>query len=481
MNRTTLNLTMRGALTAALGGLLIVGSAGMPAQADEALPSDTTMSITLDHTKVYPGAPVVLTAIVDAATNPDGKTVRVDVNGRSRSSVVAGSQASVTLPTLPIGTHNVEAHLLAEGQSEDVATARTVVTVVSGRRVTLGINAGGNASFASGEQFWLRGQVRSTSNRPLARQKVTLYSYGGSHRSVLAQLTSDLNGRISYAIRPSATTQFRATSGSLVSPKIKATRTTKARTLAQRAVELGSILGAPKSGEVATGSAIYRRYARGMLVQTGARTWLVRGEIQKEYARRNSVTGVLGVPASDERCGLKEGACLQRFQHGAAYTNVHAKDRTTSAIAPGAYADLVVTALSQVGYREPRPRKSKYSKWIHRTGIADAWCGYFVSWVSVASGHGSAVVKSKSFDGMLAAERKRGRMTHTPGIGRLAYLGYFQTGVASHVGIVVKFTAKDVWTVEGNVSAGGGMNHPRGVHIVKRHRTKVVFYAKPRW
>ena len=476
-----MNRTMRGALTTAVGGLLIVGSASMSAQADEISLSDTTMSVTLDHTRVYPGTTVVLTATVDPATNPDGGTIRVDVNGKSRSSVVAGSRASVTLPALPIGTHNVKAHLRAEGQSEDAASARTVVTVVSARRVALGINAGRNASFASGEKFWLRGQVRSTSNRPLARQKVTLYSYVGSHRSVLAQLMSDVNGRISYAMRPSATTQFRATSGSLVSPLITATRTTTPRTLAQRALELGSILGAPQTEEVATGATTYRRYARGMLVQTRSRTWLVRGEIQKEYVRRNAVLGDLGVPASDERCGLMEDACLQRFKHGAAYTNVHAKDRTTSAIAPGAYAELVATALSQLGYREPHPRKSKYSKWIHRTGIADAWCGYFASWVSVASGHGSAVVKSKSFAGMLAAERKRGRMTHTPIVGRLAYLGYFKSGAASHVGIVVKFTAKHVWTIEGNVSASGGMKHPRGVHFAKHNRAKVVFYAKPRW
>ena len=150
------------------------------------------------------------------------------------------------------------------------------------------MNAGGNALFADGEQFWLRAQVRSAANRPLARQKVTLYSYVGSHRLLLAQLTSDVNGRISLAVRTAA-----------------------ARTLEQRAVELGSIIGAPTAGKV--------------------------------------VTGGLGVPTSNERCGLKEGACLQRFQ---------------------------------------------------RTGIADAWCGYFVSWVSVASGHGSAVVKSKSCDGM---------------------------------------------------------------------------------
>ena len=427
MNRTTLNRVMRGALTAALGGLLIVGGAGMPAQADEATASDTTLSITLDHAKVHRGTSVVATVIVETATNPDGGTMRVDVNDRSRSSVVAGSRASITLP---IGTHNVVAHLRAEGQSEGVATARTVVTVVSAARVTLGMNAGGNALFADGEQFWLRAQVRSAANRPLARQKVTLYSYVGSHRLLLARLTSDVNGRISLAVRTAATTQFKATSGSLASPMIRATRTAAARTLEQRAVELGSIIGAPTAGKVVTGATTYRRYTRGMLVQTRLRTWLVRGEILKEYARRNVVTGGLGVPTSDERCGLKEGACLQRFQ---------------------------------------------------RTGIADAWCGYFVSWVSVASGHGSAVVKSKSCDGMLSAERKRGRMTHTPGIGRLTYLGYFQTGVASHVGIVVKFTAEDVWTVEGNVSAGGGMNHPRGVHKVKRHRTKVVCYAKPRW
>lgn len=171
MKRTALSRAMRATLTAAVGSLLIVGSAGLPAQADEISPSATTMSVTLDHARVYPGVPVVLTAMVDPAANADGGTVRVDVKGKSRSSVVAGSRASVTLPALPIGTHNVVAHLRAEGQSEDVATARTVVTVISARRVTLGVNSGRNAVFASGEKFWLRGQVLSASNRPLARQR----------------------------------------------------------------------------------------------------------------------------------------------------------------------------------------------------------------------------------------------------------------------------------------------------------------------
>lgn len=349
-------------------------------------------------------------------------------------------------------------------------------------RVTLSINsAGKDAVYAGGEKLWVRGQVRDKANKPVPHEKVTLYSYVGGKRKTLAHPTSNANGTFTYSGRPAKTMQFRATYGDLVSPKVTAKRITQARTLGAREKELEFLLGAAKQAPQAFGSGIYRKYAHGTLVQTGSRTWLVRGEILTEYLRRDGVKGKLGVPQADEKCRLMEGACLQRFSKGTVYTNKHAKDRTTSAVATGPAADLVATALSQVGYREPSPRKSKYNKWIHRTGVSDAWCGYFAAWVSVASGHGSAVVKAKTFAGMVSAEKKRHRLKKSPAIGRLAYIDYFRNGKPTHVGIVYKFSSKHIWTIEGNVSAGGGSQQPRGVHKVMRSRSRVVTYASPRW
>ena len=360
-------------------------------------------------------------------------------------------------------------------------TKRPTAQAVNRRRITIGINAKANGVFVRGEKFWVRGRVYSAANRPVGHKKLTLYAYVGARIKKLAVVRTKANGTYAYAVRPTYTTGFKALIGTLKSPKVKAVRTTAPRTLAQRASELGFALGAPAAGAVTRGTYTYRRYTHGMLVQTGTRTWLVRGDFRSEYLKVGGTPGRLGVPSVDEMCGLKEGACIQRFAGGAIYRNARAKDRVTHAFGARNYANLAATALSQVGYREPSPRKSKYSKWMKRTGPADAWCGYFASWVSAASGHGTAVVKAKSYASMVRAERKRGRTTKQPAIGRLAYTGYFRKGVASHVGIVVKYDATHVWTVEGNVSSGGGMKHPRGVHVVKRTRSWVVFYANPRF
>ncbi len=52
---------------------------------------------------------------------------------------------------------------------------------------------------------------------------------------------------------------------------------------------------------------------------------------------------------------------------------------------------------------------------------------------------------------------------------------------ATHIGIVYKYDRRYSWSIEGNVSAGGRSANPRGVHLVKRKRSSVVFYANPRF
>lgn len=503
-----MNRTARAGLVAILAGVLVFSGVGMPAQADEPTPTEapettppatpepeskdaaglaaapvdnSAMTISLNHTKAFPGTPVVLTASFDPTTDADGGSVRVVASGKTKSSTVADHKAKVTLPALSIGKHKVTAYYRAEGATADSATKQTTVTITSARRVTIGINGGKNAAFARGEKFWVRGQVRSTYNKPVGRQKVTIYAYSGSKRKTLATVTSNASGTYFYSVRPGTTTRFRARRATLVSPQVKAQATTSVRTLEAREKELAFMLGKPNGWPVTTNSVTYRKYAHGTLIRAGSRTWLVRGEILKEYLRRDGVKGKLGAPRYDERCHLKEGACLQRFAHGSIYTNSHAKDRTTSVIAPGPNADLVATALSQVGYLEPSYRHSKYNKWMRRTGRGDAWCGYFAAWSSVASGHGSAVIKAKTFAGMVKAEKKRGRLTSKPAVGRLAYIDYSYKGRPTHVGIVLKYTGSYVWLVEGNVSAGGHGKQPRGVYIVKRKRSQIVKYANPRW
>lgn len=163
-----MNRTVQAAVVLVLGGMLAIGGVGVPAHAEEATPTDpaatasqvpepkagarsgaavepaaaTTMSITLDHAKVYPRDPAALTANIDAPTNPDGGSVLIVVNGLTRSAVVADNRARISLPPLPIGSYVIRAGFRAAGETQDSATASATITVISGRRATIGIKFG---------------------------------------------------------------------------------------------------------------------------------------------------------------------------------------------------------------------------------------------------------------------------------------------------------------------------------------------------
>nr|WP_284327075.1 S-layer homology domain-containing protein [Demequina litorisediminis] len=58
-------------------------------------------------------------------------------------------------------------------------------------------------------------------------------------------------------------------------------------------------------------------------------------------------------------------------------------------------SEILATARSQVGYREPSFRNNKYNDWI---GGSSAWCSVYVSWVFEAAGYPGYVPKEKYFD-----------------------------------------------------------------------------------
>lgn len=353
----------------------------------------------------------------------------------------------------------------------------------AGRWVTIQINSGVDTRVLTRENYWLRGRVLTTKGKPQANAKVRIFRYTKKGRTRVKTVRTAANGWYSWSPPKPRNGTYRAVVSKVrQSPKITVRKVTGSRSLASREKSLRFLLGKPKGPVKRAKGLAWRDYAKGTLVKKAKRTWLVRGKPMKQMRKRGGPTGVLGPPTRDVRCGLPEGACLQQFRTGAVYTNKKAKKKVTWASAPkrGA-ADLVAVAKSQVGYREPKPRHSKYNRWIGRTGARDPWCGFFVSWLAHAAGKPKAVPKAKSFPALVSAERKRGRTTSKPRVGRLAYIGYFVKGTPSHVGIVSKVEGDHVWTIEGNVSAGGGMMHPRGVHVVKRHRSNVVFYADPRY
>lgn len=390
---------------------------------------------------------------------------------------VASSEPSTAAPAAP-------ARRMTASRAPAAASAPSVNTPAkSGRWVSIRINSGADTRVLTRENFWLRGRVLTTSGKPHARTKVRIYRDTSKGRVKVATVRTSANGWYSWMPRVPKSGKYRAiVSATRYSPKITVKRAYGNRSLASREKAMSFLLGAPRGGVQRANGLIWRDYSRATLIQRGNRTWVVRTHALKQMRAHGGAAGRLGAPTGDLRCGLPEGACLQQFRTGAVYVNKKAKKTVTSAVASkfGA-ADLVAAAKSQVGYREKSPRKSKYNKWIGRTGPRDPWCGYFVSWLAHAAGKPGSVIKAKSFPALLKAERKRGRTSKTPRVGRLAYIGYFAKGTPSHVGIVVKAQGDHVWMVEGNVDAGGGSKHPRGVHVIKRHKSAVVFYADPKY
>lgn len=349
--------------------------------------------------------------------------------------------------------------------------------------VSLRLNSGNEPRVFTRENFWLRGRVFTTKGKPQANVAVRIYRDTKKGRTTVATVRTAKDGSYIWSPTNRRAGTYRAVATKVrYSPKVTVKVQTGRRTLASREKSLSFLLGGKKGALKRSGKVTWQEYGKAILIQYGTRTWVVRGAAVGRVRAHGGPAGSLGAPTGDVRCGLPERGCLQQFRTGAVYVNSKAKHKVTSAVAPklGA-ADLVAVAKSQVGYRESAPRKSKYNKWIGRTGPYDPWCGFFTSWLAYAAGKPGSVIKAKSYPALLKAERKRGRTTNTARVGRLAYIGYFRKGSPTHVGIVQKVSGSHVWVIEGNVSAGGGTKHPRGVHLVKRPKSDVVFYADPRY
>ncbi|MCW2747340.1 MAG: domain containing protein [Nocardioidaceae bacterium] len=365
-------------------------------------------------------------------------------------------------------------------QAADTAPAGTYFTVKLNND-----SQGDSARFRKNERVWFRGHLYDGAGRPLAKKTVVIQAdTGAGFRKILTVVTTK-SGSFIIDKRPSTTIRFRAKFADVKSAKLTATLSSQTRTLESRAAALAFKLGARVSDISASsfkGKTVRQAtFENGMLVTTGGSTWVVDGRIKTAYVKAGGPSGNLGGPIAEYTCRLYEGGCIQRFQNGVIYVNRHAKKTSVVVQGTGKAMMIVAAAQSQVGYREPSYRHSKYNVWMHRTGRYDAWCGYFLAWSSRVSGNGNAVIKAKTFAGMVAAEKRRGRLSSSPEVGKLAYIDYFRNKRSTHVGIVVKHQGAHIWTIEGNVSAGGGSGYPRGVRLVKRKESQVRFYAWPRF
>lgn len=361
-----------------------------------------------------------------------------------------------------------------------VAVSQSSANAAS-RKITLSMNSGTETRFVRGENVWLRGKATAASGRAYKNMLVKVYRYNSRNKAVQIGTTrTSGSGVYTFSMRPSSTAKYRVKIGDVRSRVLRLTQV-GSHTLAQRQASLRFILGSPRSNVASSGNLRWRIYQNGVLVQAANRTWVVRGRAATEYRRNGGPTGKLGYPAADARCGLVEGACLQKFRTGAIYTNGKARDKTVAVSSSNRdRAGIAAVALSQRGYKEPSFRKSKYNRWMGRTDSGAAWCAFFTAWTSYAAGEGEAIVKRSSFPATWKAEQKRKRLRSSPAVGRVAYIAV-GGGTPHHAGIVIRYDSKYVWLMEGNVDSAGRSSHPRGVHYIKRVRANVKAYADPRF
>jgi hypothetical protein len=345
--------------------------------------------------------------------------------------------------------------------------------------VSIMLNAGQDRAFGTGETIWVRGRVVDSRNRAVKATKVKIRRYVGTHSSTAATTRTNSLGWYSYETRAVGAVTYRAYASSARYSIKSSFRPADGRTLAVRARSLSFGLGAARGSEVVADGLRWRSYASGTLVQVGTKTWFVRGHILDAWDQSGGVSGTLGVPAIDRRCGLPERACIQKFVAGTAYDNPQSSSGVTTAVRSAAAVDptLAAVALSQAGHVVV---DNKYLRWSRPDGSKVPWCGIFLSWLAYAAGEPSAVPASKDYAGLIAAVRSHSVLSAEPAVGRLAFISNVLPGQATHAGIVVGVSAGRVSMVEANVASDGGPGLPRGVfRTVHVNPEDVIFYADP--
>lgn len=351
----------------------------------------------------------------------------------------------------------------------------------SGAAVSLRINQG---DVRGSETLLVQGRALVDGKAP-GRVRIALVARkpGGRFTRVRVTRTGPA-GRYSIQHRRAATTQYRARlerpNGSLIASSriVTVERRTAARRLEERRAAWGKALGAARSN-VRTVNRFRSRvrfveHARGIIAQVGANSSVVQGAILQAYRRNGAVTGRLGAPVGDQHCQLTGNGCLQRFQRGAIYRNPQApRPLVVVSGHPPARAAYIAVGRSQIGYVEPAYRKSKFNAWM---GSNRAWCGFFQSWVSRASGNGDWFPAAKHFDTQVARVYARGTKLRGPRVGAIVFFDNHGYGRPSHVGYITAVHANGtITTLEGNT----GPRHARGIVESVRSTSNVHSYWMP--
>jgi hypothetical protein len=238
------------------------------------------------------------------------------------------------------------------------------------------------------------------------------------------------------------------------------------RSMAQRAAELRSVYGRggttrtltarerSRAGASDTARVSYQHLgASVMLVEVAgrstAKTWLVKGAIQKRYIATGGPTGAFGVPLQDPRCGLPDGGCLQTFAHGTLYSR---PGETSATRLTGARGDIVAVLLTQVGYTQRGSHSgtripTKFQEWA---GSGAAWCSIFLAWGANRAGHDDIIPAHRHFRDYRATLRSDIRRLRTPKAGALVIMDGGE--VLGHAAIVesVDRAARRITIIHGN-------------------------------
>ncbi len=347
---------------------------------------------------------------------------------------------------------------------------------------------------AAGEMVWvkgkayLKGKAKSGLTVVLDRKKD-----GATKWTSLTSTTSTSSGAYSFRLAPAVGYSYRVhiKGTGAASGHFHIERTDADRSLESRAKQLASKLGTAKGSiknvaaeNLPSGvdAARYQVFTKGKLFEVTrsgkVRTWLVYGKIGDKYAALSGHKGKLGLPMRDAKCSLMEKGCVQRFTGGSLYFNASKLSKKKVYVAYGKVVEteILAAALSQVGYEEPSWRVNKYTKWL---GSRPAWCMTFTAWAAAASGNGSMVPNSATYDKYVATMKKSGRLKYsgTPPVGA-ALLMDWSTGKPSHSALLVKVSGKYIYTVEGNTTDGSG-DPQRGVYYRKRLLSDIWAWYMP--
>lgn len=408
----------------------------------------------------------------------------------------ASAAPQPTTPTTVASTVVTVISSLAVTQAPPPAAAPLVTR--SGTKVTLAVS---DTKVRKGERIWFAGRVTAST---AAGRKVVLERRrsGGPWKSYTTTKTR-ANGKFSGTVRPTGVYEYRARvtstgkSPAATSPTRKVAFATGQRNLTQRAQMIGAgRLGKPstkvtslsakqrRATKVKGATSIkHQRFAKGLLVSVTTKgttkTWLVTGKILKKYLAAGGPTGKLGVPVVDAKCGLVESGCVQRFSRGTVYSSSWRSKASWTPVT-GSEGEVIAAARSQVGFRyrysTPGVQHTKFNSWM---GSTRAWCSFFQSWASAASGNGSTIPKANSFQKFRSKVGTTMKTGKTPKVGALVFFNTVPpAGTVTHVGLVIAVSGSTITVVDGN-TVGPLPPGYRGVLERTWPRSRALYYAYP--